>query len=187
MLHHLEEFGKHAEITGYRGISFAKAEAFLKADRRQTLNGLDIQFFDADLIATQEQLYFAALNALQAFLGKTNRSKSVAVETMLYASAQRQIQRAIEHIGIKPQSKNMAVLIVGEEEKSIETQFRALSRYLGCEPDESVLQLTGDKVAKIRQAFQITDSELATQNSGNTQRAIVDLVVEHIALLATQQ
>jgi tRNA threonylcarbamoyladenosine modification (KEOPS) complex Cgi121 subunit len=106
---------------------------------------------------------------------------------MLYASAQRQIQRAIEHIGIKPQSQNMAVLIVGEDQTQIAAQLRALSDYLGCVPDESVLQLTADKVAKIRSAFQITDEELATQNRDNPERAIVDLVVEHIALLATQQ
>ncbi len=187
MLHHLEEFKKHVEITGYRGIHFEVAEAFLKANRRQIQNGVEIQFFDADLIATPEHLYFATLNALQAFKGKTNRSKSVAVETMLYASAQRQIQRAIEHIGIKPQSQNMAVLIVGEDQTQIAAQLRALSDYLGCVPDESVLQLTADKVAKIRSAFQITDEELATQNRDNPERAIVDLVVEHIALLATQQ
>ncbi len=175
------------EITGYRGISFGFAEEFLKATRRQIQNGVDIQFFDADLIAAQEHLYFAALNALQAFRGKTNRSKTVAVETMLYASAQRQIQRAIERIGIKPQTQNMAVLIVGEDQGQIKAQLGALSEHLGCVPDESVLQLTADKVAKIRVAFQITDEELATEKRGNTERAIADLVVEHIALLSTQQ
>ncbi len=187
MLHQLEEFEKMVEITGYRSIRFAGAEEFLKATRRQPQNGVGIQFFDADLIAMPEHLYFAALNALQAFKGKTNRSKSVAVETMLYASAQRQIQRAIEHIGIKLQTQNMAVLIVGEDQKQIGAQLSVLSEHLGCAPDESVLQLTADKVAKIRVAFQITDTELATQNRGNTERAIVDLVVEHIALLSTQQ
>jgi tRNA threonylcarbamoyladenosine modification (KEOPS) complex Cgi121 subunit len=63
-LHHLEEFKKHVEITGYRGIHFEVAEAFLKANRRQIQNGVEIQFFDADLIATPEHLYFATLNAL---------------------------------------------------------------------------------------------------------------------------
>ncbi len=87
----------------------------MKANRKQTRQNVNIQFFDAELIATQEHLYFAVLNALQAFKNKTNLSKSPAMETMLYASAQRQIQKAIECCGIKPQTKNMAVAIIGED------------------------------------------------------------------------
>ena len=120
MLQYLKEYGKYVEITGYQNIEFDKAEAFLKANRKQTQQNVDIQFFDAELIATQEHLYFAVLNALQAFKNKTNLSKSPAMETMLYASAQRQIQKAIERCGIKPQTKNMAVVIIGDDPKQIE-------------------------------------------------------------------
>ena len=35
MLYHLKEYGKYAEITGYRNIKFAKAEEFLKANRKE--------------------------------------------------------------------------------------------------------------------------------------------------------
>ena len=107
MLHHFLEYGKCAEITGFRQIDFSRAEAFLKTCRKQ-INHIELQIFDADLIATYEHLYFATLNALQAFRVKTNITKSVAVELMLFASAKRQIQRAIEHIGIKPQSRNIS-------------------------------------------------------------------------------
>ena len=103
MRYEMEEFGKFIEITGYSNISFAAAEAFLKEKRKQSQTTY-IQFFDADLIATNEHLYFATLNALQAFKNKTNISKSPAMEAMLYASAQRQIQKAIERSGIKPKT-----------------------------------------------------------------------------------
>ncbi len=56
MLHHLKEYGKNAEITGFRNIKFARAEKFLKANRKETQENVDIQFFDAQLIATQEHL-----------------------------------------------------------------------------------------------------------------------------------
>ena len=121
MLYHLKEYGKYAEITGYRNIKFAEAEEFLKANRKETPDNVDLQFFDAQLIATQEHLYFAALNALQAFRNKTNLSKSLAMETMLYASAQRQIQKAIQLCGIKPQTKTMAVIIIGENQTKLKT------------------------------------------------------------------
>ncbi len=118
MLYCLLEYGKWMEITGYRNIAFTKAEEFLKANRKETKQNVEMQFFDAELIASQKHLYFAALNALQAFQNKTNISKSPAMETMLYASAQRQIQRAIQRCGIKPETKNMAVLIIGEKPSS---------------------------------------------------------------------
>ena len=104
---------------------------FLKTNRKQTSQNVDIQFFDAELIATQEHLYFAVLNALQAFKNKTNLSKSLAMETMLYASAQRQIQKAIIRTGIKPQTHKMALVIVGDDPKQIETALEASNRKHG--------------------------------------------------------
>lgn len=184
MLHYIEEFGRYVEITGYRNINFTQAEAFLKTHRKQAAK-VELQFFDADLVATEEHLYFAVLNALQAFRGKTNISKSVAMETMLFASAQRQIQKCIECIGIKPQSTNLAVVIVGEDSLKVEDQLKALTDCLGTQPDASVLQLTEGKQKRIRTAFKITEEEIKTENSP-TEKAILNLVIEHIALLATQ-
>jgi tRNA threonylcarbamoyladenosine modification (KEOPS) complex Cgi121 subunit len=184
MLYEFEEYGRCAEITGYRGVTFEKAEAYLKSHRKQK-SALELQFFDADLIATPEHLYFAVLNALQAFKAKTNCSKSVAVEAMLYASAQRQIQRAIEHIGVKPERCNLAVAVVGGDEKMIENQLSALTVYFGCAPDASVLQLTEPKKQRIRLAFQVTEMEMATQKTP-AEAALVDLIIERMALLSTQ-
>jgi len=185
MLHYLNEYAKYAEITGYRNIKFAQAEEFLKAKRKTS--HADIQFFDAELIASQEHLYFAVLNALQAFQNKTNISKSIAMETMLYASAQRQIQKAIQRGGIKPETTSMAVIIIGENPKQIETVLQAITECVGVEPDEKVLEMSKVKEKKIKETFQITDEELKTvMKNENREEAVVNLVVERVALLATQ-
>ena len=186
MLQYLKEHGQYVEITGYRDIAFEKVEAFLKANRKQIGQNGDIQFFDADLVATQEHLYFAVLNALQAFKNKTNRSKSPAMETLLYASAQRQIQKAIECCGIKPKTKNLAVAIIGEDLGQIRKAVEAMSKCVGSEPDETVLDLTKSKEIKIKKAFEITQEELETQKNGSEERAIANLVIERVALLSTQ-
>ena len=187
MLYHLKEYGKYAEITGYRNIKFARAEAFLKANRKETQETVDVQFFDARLIATQEHLYFAALNALQAFQNKTHISKSLAMETMLYASAQRQIQKAIQHCGIKSETTSMAVIIIGEDPTQLKTMLEAISTYVGVEPDEKVLEISNFKEHEIIEAFQITDQELkAVMKNENREEAVVNLVIERVALLATQ-
>jgi tRNA threonylcarbamoyladenosine modification (KEOPS) complex Cgi121 subunit len=184
VLYSYEEYGRFAEFTGYRSVAFEKVDSYLKAHRKQAQT-VELQFFDADLIATSEHLYFAVLNALQAFKSKSNCSKSVAMETMLYASAQRQIQKAIEHVGVKPASKNLAVAVVAQDQKMVKNQLNALTDYFGCAPDETVLQLTNQKILQIRAAFQVTEQELKTQKE-TTEAALVDLVVEQMALLSTQ-
>jgi tRNA threonylcarbamoyladenosine modification (KEOPS) complex Cgi121 subunit len=185
MLRYIKEYGKYVEITGYRNIVFDLAEAFLKANRKQTQN-VDIQLFDADLIATQEHLYFAVLNALQAFRNNTNLSKTPAMETMLYVSAQRQILRAIERCGIKPQTKKMALTIIGDDPKQIADALEEVTKSIGSTPDEKVLEMTKSKAAKIRKAFEITDEEIKTVVEGSKEKAIANLVIERVALLSTQ-
>ena len=186
MLQYLKEYGKYVEITGYRGIKFEKAEMLLKTNRKQPSQNVDIQFFDSELIATQEHLYFAVLNAMQAFKNKTNLSKSPAMETMLYASAQRQIQKAILRTGIKPQTHKMAIVIVGDDPKQIETALKLVTESMGTKPDERVLNLTKNKETKIKKTFGITDEELKIFENGNQKKAITNLVIEHVALISTQ-
>jgi tRNA threonylcarbamoyladenosine modification (KEOPS) complex Cgi121 subunit len=185
MRYEMEEFGKFIEITGYSNISFAAAEAFLKEKRKQSQTTY-IQFFDADLIATNEHLYFATLNALQAFKNKTNISKSPAMEAMLYASAQRQIQKAIERCGIKPKTTNMAVLIIGDNKEQTQKALQNITVCVGKKPDEAVLEVTKKKLEIIKQAFEITKEEVNATQQGDKEKAIINLVIERVALLATQ-
>ncbi len=187
MLHLLKEYNKLIEITGYRDVAFTKAEEFLKANRKEIKQDVDVQFFDAELIASPQHLYFAAINALQAFQNKANISKSPAMETILYASAQRQILRAVQHSGIKPETKNMAVLIIGEKQKLIQSSLKAISNFLGAEPDEKVLEMSKEKERKIIKTFQITEEELRTVMKNNDREgAVVNLIIERVALLSTQ-
>ncbi len=187
MLYHLKEYGKFVEITGYKGIAFAKAEDFLKANRKETEQIVEVQFFDAELIATQEHLYFAAINALQAFQNKTNISKSLSMETMLYGSGQRQIKKAIQRCGIKPETTKMAVVIIAKNQAQLQTILQAVTKCVGVNPDERVLDITKTKEAKIKEAFQIIDEEINTViKNDESEKAVINLIVERIALLSTQ-
>ncbi len=105
------------------------------------------------------------------------------METMLYASAERQIKKAILRVGIKPQTQSMAIVIIGDDPRQIESTLKAVTKSMGSEPDESVLDLTKDKEEKIKVAFEITDEELKVLENGNQKKAIINLVIEHVALL----
>ena len=186
MLHHLKEYSKYVEITGYKKIKFAQAEEFLKANRREKQKITDVQFFDSELIASQEHLYFAVLNALQAFKNKTNISKTLAMETMLYASAQRQIQKAIQRCGIKPETASMAVVVIGENPTQIETVLEAITECVGEKPDEKILKMSKIKEKRIADVFEISKEELDTvMKNEKYSEAVVNLVIERVALLAT--
>jgi KEOPS complex subunit Cgi121 len=187
MLKHIEETGKYLELTGFRNVNINNAEEFVKAARGDTLQTVWVQFFDAELVASWWHLYFAVLNALLAFRNQRNISKSVAMEVLLYASAQRQIRKAIQLMGVKCDSANVALVIIGETPDSVQATLAAVSKRVGAEVDETVLELTKEKTKSIRKAFDIGANELeAVMEKKNANQALVNMVIERTALLSTQ-
>jgi hypothetical protein len=62
-----------------------------------------------------------------------------------------------------------------------------VSRRIGVEPDEAVLELSRGKVQSILRAFDVSERELETVLKKNSlEQALVNLVVERMALLSTQ-
>ena len=187
MLKYIAEAGKYVEITGFRNVGIKDAEEFVKAARAELPQSTWVQFFDAELVATWQHLYFAVLNALLAFRNERNISKSVAMEVMLYASVQRQIRKAIQLVGVKCDSANVAVVVIGESADSVKAFLSAVSKRVGKEPEDGVLEILNEKVRVIREAFGITETELETvMEKNNGAQALVDLVIERMALLSTQ-
>ena len=187
MLKQLEEEGKYVGITGFRDVQVPDAKTLLCAAREKLPVDVEVQFFDADLVATWEHLYFAVLNALVAFKTKRNVSKSVAVEAMLYASAHRQIAKAIDLVGVKKSSRNVAAVVVGDQAESVKKGAEAVAECIGAKPDETVLELSAEKTCRLQAAFDISETEVKTvAGGGDVERALVDLVIEKVALLSTQ-
>lgn len=188
MLKYIEEFGRHTAIAGFRKAKIKDIEEFFKIIRKEKLANVEIQLFDAKSVATWHHLYFAALNALTAFKNKENISKSLAMETMLYASAQRQIRKAMELLGIKPDSSEIAVLIIGEKPETIKSALSMVSKRINAQYDDTVLELSEEKAAIIRRNFGISDVELKTvMKKDGLDKALTDLVIERMALLATRR
>jgi tRNA threonylcarbamoyladenosine modification (KEOPS) complex Cgi121 subunit len=84
-----EEPNENITIVGFRNVQIEGVNGFLEHFRKEN-RGASVQFFDAKHVASPQHLYFAALNALNAFEKNTNISNNLAVEALLYASAQRQ-------------------------------------------------------------------------------------------------
>lgn len=186
MLKFIQEFRKYCEIVGFKNVKMNNTEGFLKVINREKPLNVEVQFFDADLVATWQHLYFSVLNAMTAFRNRENISKSLAMETLLYASARRQIREATQLVGIKPTSSNIAVLIVEGKPEAVKSALAKISTSIGGQPDDIVLGLSEEKIERIGRAFEISEAELETVlERDDLEKAIIDLVIERVALLAT--
>jgi KEOPS complex subunit Cgi121 len=183
----LREFDKYLDITGFRNVKVDTAESFLEEAKKKKPLEAVVQFFDADVIATWQHPYFATINALTAFRNGENISRNLSMEIMLYTSARRQIRKATELVGIKPESCNVAVLTVESDAKAAERVMEEVAAVISRVRDDSVLELSKEKIHKVRRVFDISDVEIEAVNDGNVERAIVDLVIERVSLLATQR
>jgi len=182
-----EELNKKIKIIGFSGVQLENTDTFLEQFRTEN-KGVPIQFFDARHVAGPQHLYFAALNALNAFEKNTNISNNLAVEALLYASAQRQIKKAVAMLGIKQDSSEVAVLIMTENSHKKTDCLRLVTEIIPGEQDDSVLELTDKKIGNIKKLFEISDLEFEAklEKEGLEKQALTDLVIERMALLVTK-
>jgi tRNA threonylcarbamoyladenosine modification (KEOPS) complex Cgi121 subunit len=189
LIRKLDDFNIYIAIAGFKNTKIGDVDRFFKVVRNKLRNVDAVQFFDAQLVANWQHLYFAAINALTAFANKTNISSNLAMETLLYASAQRQIKKATETFGVKSTTKNVAVLILAKNEKSADDALNFVQKLMSAEHDDIVLEINREKFVSIKRFFNVSDVELSAklEKKGLEKDALVDLVIEHGALLATQR
>lgn len=122
-----------------------------------------IQLFDSSLIASWEHLFFSALNALRAFNYGKNISNNLSVECLLYASGQRQINVAVKNLGVNPHTRNIAVILIGNVTGALHEVYKKVLLITKGVENEGVLLISNkEKFDKIRNFFQITETELNT-------------------------
>lgn len=187
MKKYFKESKKFILITGFKNLKICNAKDFIKKIREKTSQKVWIQFFDSSLIATWEHLFFATLNAQLSFKNNSNISKSMEIETLLYASTQNQIDKAIKIIGLKDETEYIAIVIVGKNESQIDETLLEISESIGKKPDDSVIELSKRKLKKIAKEFNISDNEIASViKKDNINGAVRDIILEKIALLSTK-
>ena len=189
MIQNLEEYHKHIAIAGFRNVKIEDIDGFFDLTRRRIGNAADFQLFDAKLIAGWQHLYFAALNALNIFKNKQNISNSLSMEALLFASAQRQIKKAVEMIGVNLESSQVAVLVLAETREKATATIEIISEIISGERDDNVLELIVEKIEDIKRLFNISDLELRSKlrKKGLEKEALTDLVIERSALLVTRR
>jgi len=188
VIERLAGFDQYLVEAGFKNVKITNIDKFFAAVKEKAGNAV-VQFFDANLIAGRDHLRFAALNALNAFKNKLSISNSLAMETLLYASAQHQIKDALKLLGIKPNGGRVVVLVLAQTGKQASAILDFVSGLLQGERDDSVVEFSNEKIDGLKKLFQISDVELEakTERKGAEKEALLDLVIEHMALLATER
>ncbi len=176
---------KFVGVAGIRDIKPFDINILLKKiTRLGNEKNITIQVFDSELLATWEHLLFSAHHAVKAFLNSFNISKSLAIESLIYASGQRQIKLAVKILGLKPLTENCALLIIGTSQEEIKSIAEAVCRELGGIFDLNVLDIDKSKFYRIKKTFDISDIALEALTSKYTwderKAVLVKLILERL-------
>jgi len=178
-----ELLGKWLVVYGFANVELADPKKLIDEIKAQTTDCC-VQLINPSLVAGFDHLYFASLNALKAFEAGRNISKDLAVEVLLYASGQHQINKAIQLLGIKSDSREVAILVVAETRNKAEEAMNKISYLLKGDRHDGVIDLTEKKIPIIRAAFDIKNKEVEAAERESEKQAISDLIIERCALLA---
>ena len=182
------------EIDGHYLLSLAFSDARI-GDPERTLkqlrsinNKAEVQLVRSDLIAGPEHLQFAARNALYSFRGK-RRSKSLAMELLLYLSCQRQIAKAIKLLGVGSEDSRVALIALSDSKDAIQELARQSEWIVSGEQDDDQIEIGSKrKMAKLQESYGVTSKEMeAARLEGESETSVLKrLIVERSALLDLQ-
>jgi len=176
----LTEAALHVAVAGASGVEVMDTDATLDMVRRLAGDSV-FQLFDAEKVAGWRHLFHAAVNAVHATRRGSAVSNSVEVESILYASCQDQISKAFTLIGLNPQVKNVAVLVISEDPSEAESLAVEIAERLGS-PDDGVMDVTPEKFERLKDVFEVGDETLVAVG-GDPYEALTSLIVEKGALL----
>lgn len=181
-----EVLDKYLIVEGFRDVNISDVNEVLQIIKANS-GGCYTQILDADYVAGFEHIFFAVLNSLKAFKAQYNVSRSIPMEILLFASGQDQIKRAIELLGVKEKSRNIALVIIAEKREEAISALDLIKRALGWKADQSVIELNDEKIKRIIDAFKIPPAELEASMRGSLEDAVKNVLVERAALLVTQR
>lgn len=128
-------------------------------------DGEIIQLLNADNVASKNHIYHGVNQAFLAFERGENLAKDISVEIVLRCSAQRQISKAFNILGLKEGEMNLCAVLIDCEDYS-----HKLSSIFT--PDDSVLEVLDEKLIK---TYKISSTEL--ENS-SVEEIIIDRITK---------
>lgn len=148
---------------------------------------LAIQFFNSELIANELHLLSAAQNALNAWRGGYMISRNLDVETIIYASAQRQIHQALSLLGVNDGLSTISVVIIDKDEKKVVSVLAEVIHQIG-EEISPQYDPTEKKIEALMTTFNISESEMqffmTSDSISDRLYALSKCITSRVALVA---
>ncbi len=152
------------DVAGARG-TVTDPEAMYRA-----LNGMEgtVAALDPRMVCGRDHLLSAARHAVRAFARGSNSSSNLGLETILYASGERQISRALSKMGVTEGAEGVALVI-------FDTAPEEVIGSLGMTRDDGLLECTVRKLL----AYGISKEEMESVPGDLG----ADLVLERVAFV----
>ncbi|MFW9856508.1 MAG: KEOPS complex subunit Cgi121 [Candidatus Thorarchaeota archaeon] len=141
------------------------------------------QLFDNRFIWGKRHLYSAVWHAYQAATHDQMISKTLSMEMLLYAAGQRQIQKAIEILGIGSTTRNIAGVILGDNLIPMHEAYAYLRDALDMQEDISLL----NKYNLKREFVLANLLELEIEQPEMTDLDIEKAVLQRVGMLALER
>lgn len=172
---------------GHSGKKLDEPEKILR-QIRSTSESVQVQLLKPGLVAGPEHLRMAAANALRSFKGKKPRSKSLAVELLLYISCQRQISKAIKLLGVESSDDEVVLVALSDSKIALSDLEKNSTSILG-EVDDKLVEVGSKmKIAEIQRSYGVSNREIeaARVEKESVTECLKRLIVERSALLLVQ-
>ena len=153
------------QILGFKGTINSIGETLDYIDSIKE-DGEIIQLLNADSIVSKNHIIHGVNQALLAFDRGENLANDLSVEIALRCSAQRQISKAFNILGLKEGEMNLCVILINSKD-----HFEELSKIFT--PDDSVFDLDEYNLIKI---YKISDDEIRKMS-------LEDIIIDRIAKL----
>ena len=153
------------QILGFKGTINSIGETLDYIDSIKE-DGEIIQLLNADSIVSKNHIIHGVNQALLAFDRGENLANDLSVEIALRCSAQRQISKAFNILGLKEGEMNLCVILINSKD-----HFEELSKIFTS--DDSVFDLDESNLIKI---YKISDDEIINMS-------LEDIIIDRIAKL----
>jgi tRNA threonylcarbamoyladenosine modification (KEOPS) complex Cgi121 subunit len=176
----LPEVRQWVGLAGGRTGPLRVEEVLEKVREIDEERGTVTQVFDAGRVAGRVHLAHAARLALLSHSRGSGFADSLAVELVCWVAAEKQIKRALEKVGLREDSRTVALLSVGGERQKVEGTLGTILRETGMEREDGVMELHPSKLKILTEVFSLPREMVR-------KLGVQKLVLERVALLALER
>lgn len=149
-----------------------------------------VQFFSSKVVSSEEQIMHALDNAIASMCSRKSFTKSLSLEFLLFLTAQRQLNKALDLLKLNKGKNSVCVLAFCKSKQNIAKAKQFFKKELCFVPKKNVKNVIENNLKKnfslLKKIFAIEDAELKVF-ALPTEKALQQLVLEKIALLSLKK